>query len=174
MTIYERAIAFGEKAHHGQFRKYTGEPYFEHCIDVAAMAANFLRVDKDHPAALTALLHDTVEDTETSFTDIERAFGSEVADGVFWLTDTITHAQGNRATRCRLNFLRLAAAPHDIKVVKLCDTISNCRSIVEHDPKFAVQYLAEKTELLRLFRSEMELHPAYRVAQAIIDRGIVV
>ena len=81
-----RAYYFAEKAHTGQSRA-SGEPYITHCVAVAGILAE-MRV----PSAviIAGLLHDTVEDTETSLEDIRREFGPEVStlvDGVTKLTN---------------------------------------------------------------------------------------
>lgn len=81
-----RAYSFAEKAHIGQSRA-SGEPYITHCVAVAGILAE-MRVP---PAVIIAgLLHDTVEDTETTLEDIRREFGPEVStlvDGVTKLTN---------------------------------------------------------------------------------------
>lgn len=160
----QRAVAFATKAHEGQVRKYTAEPYIVHPIEVAGLLHDALMAScpNDLVRARTkqtyahliaaAVLHDTVEDCNVTFTEIEREFGDETADALFWVTDTITKEQGNRRSRKRLEAQKLANAPVGSKLIKLCDNKSNTKSIVEHDPDFAVAYLREKDYSLRIMK----------------------
>src|SRR5262245_19687574 len=70
-----RAFAVADQAHAGQ-KRASGEPYVQHCLQVAAILAEL----KMHPTVVAAgLLHDTVEDTALTLEDIQRDFGEEVA-----------------------------------------------------------------------------------------------
>jgi (p)ppGpp synthase/HD superfamily hydrolase len=95
-----------------------------------------------------AHLHDVVEDTGVTIETVRDEFGSEVADLVSWLTDVSRPEDGNRAHRKARDREHTAAAPAEAQTVKLADLISNTRSIMAHDPKFAVTYLEEKRALL--------------------------
>ena len=81
LSVVERAYAFSEKAHEGQFRR-SGEPYIAHPLSVAAILAD-LKLDLDTIA--TGILHDTVEDTDATIEEIKKEFGDTIAslvDGV--------------------------------------------------------------------------------------------
>ena len=76
-----RAYVFAMKAHGSQIRA-SGDPYFSHPLEVAGILTD-MRLD--HGTIITALLHDTVEDTKATVRDIENLFGKEVGqlvDGV--------------------------------------------------------------------------------------------
>ena len=76
-----RAYVFAMKAHGSQTRA-SGDPYFSHPLEVAGILTG---MQLDHHTIITALLHDTVEDTKATVADIELMFGSEIAslvDGV--------------------------------------------------------------------------------------------
>lgn len=77
-----RALAFARSAHEGQWRK-SGEPYIVHPIGVARITAE---LGGDVPAVVAALLHDTVEDTGVSLTEIAKRFSPLVAEVVDGLT----------------------------------------------------------------------------------------
>ena len=82
----EAAYDYGKLMHEGQFR-HSGEPYFTHPIAVAMILAE-QRLDDD--TIITALLHDTVEDTKSTFQAVSDRFGLDVAqlvDGVTKLTN---------------------------------------------------------------------------------------
>ncbi len=84
--------------HEGQFRK-SGEPYFTHPVAVAAILTE---QRLDDATIVTALLHDTIEDTKASYTDVAREFGEEVAelvDGVTKLTNLQLTSTESKAGR---------------------------------------------------------------------------
>ncbi len=70
------AYTYGEAMHEGQFRR-SGEPYFTHPVAVAAILTE---QRLDDATIVTALLHDTIEDTKASYSEVEQRFGYEVAD----------------------------------------------------------------------------------------------
>jgi (p)ppGpp synthase/HD superfamily hydrolase len=150
MTELEtRARLFATAAHAavGQLRKYTHEPYIVHPAEVVKIVKT---VDHTEAMIAAAWLHDTVEDTGVSIELIRAEFGSEVSDLVGWLTDVSRPDHGNRAARKAVDRAHTAAAPAEAQTVKLADLISNTRSIVAHDAKFAETYLAEKRLLLEV------------------------
>lgn len=161
--IDERAFEFAKKAHEGQFRKYTGEPYIEHCTDVCNILfkAAYPSAGSSYPLThrmreLRAIcyLHDVVEDCGVTYKELEEAFNKNVAEGVYWLTDDIPKEHGNRATRKMVIRWKLKRAPALIRNIKYADAISNAKSIVEHDPNFAKVYLREMNDFM------LEVHPA--------------
>ncbi len=143
----KRAAAFAAKAHAGQVRRYTGEPYVTHCFDVASIVRTV-----PHTAEMlcAALLHDTVEDTDVTPDNIRTEFGPDVAVLVEMLTDVSVPTDGNRAVRKAIDRAHSALASPAAKTVKLADLISNSISICAYDPDFARVYLAEKALLLPL------------------------
>ena len=70
-----RAYEYGRGMHEGQFR-HSGEPYFSHPVAVAAILTE---QRLDDATIITALLHDTIEDTKASYSEVAENFGSEVA-----------------------------------------------------------------------------------------------
>ena len=75
MDIFEKAVAFALNAHSGQTRKLEDIPYFLHPAEAAAIAAT-LTCDRETLAAV--ILHDTVEDTDTTLDELRREFGDRV------------------------------------------------------------------------------------------------
>ena len=150
MTLIEKARAFATAAHAavGQLRKYTFEPYIVHPAEVAALVATVPGHTPEMIAA--AWLHDTVEDTGVTSELIRKEFGDEVAELVGWLTDVSRPDHGNRAARKAVDRAHTAGAPAAAQTIKLADLIANTRSIMQHDEKFAVTYLAEKRMLLEV------------------------
>jgi len=169
--LVERADEFADRAHRSinQKRKYTGEPYIVHPRRVAAMVAVVI---DDPEVVAAALLHDVVEDTPVTLTDIEREFGPRVAGFVDDLTDVSTHRDGNRERRKAKDREHTRCARPESKTVKLADLIDNARSITEHDPDFALVYLREKELLLKVLR---EGHPLlYQMACEVLEECLEV
>ena len=150
MDIVRKAQVYAMAAHAavGQRRKYTNEPYIVHPAEVAKIVAGVPGSTPDMVAA--AWLHDVVEDTGCTYTDIHMAFGADIAALVGWLTDVSKPEDGNRAHRKAMDREHTAAAPAEAQTIKLADLISNSRSIMAHDPEFARTYLAEKRALLEV------------------------
>lgn len=148
----ERALLFATAAHAavGQVRKYTGEPYIVHPIEVAELVMTVPTHTPEMVAA--AYLHDVIEDTQVTIDVIVNEFGPEVANLVLWLTKVGEAEHGNRAARKELDREYLAQAPPEAQTVKLADLIANTKSIVEHDPAFAEVYMREKLALLQVLR----------------------
>lgn len=152
------AMVFAREAHKGQVRKYSGNPYADHLAEVAGIVSTATFAISSDPAMhqvmlATAWLHDYVEDCRGkndpdgvgAYFSLLGEFGATVAGSVQLLSDLET---GNRADRKAASRARLAAAPGWVQTIKCADLISNTSSIVLHDPKFAVTYLAEKRLLL--------------------------
>ena len=76
MNVIEKAIGFAVKAHAGALRKGTNLPYILHPLEAASIAA---QMTDDQEIIAATVLHDTVEDTETSAEDIRKEFGARVA-----------------------------------------------------------------------------------------------
>ena len=72
--LLRRAYAYGTRMHTGQVRK-SGEPYFTHPVAVAAILTE---QQLDDATIITALLHDTIEDTKSTYSEVDRLFGHEV------------------------------------------------------------------------------------------------
>jgi len=160
------AEAFGRKAHGDQKRKYTGEPYIEHPI---AVAARVWKVAHTMEQVIAALLHDVVEDTKVQLQDVIKKFGPVVGNYVWWLTDaeilkapdgsiSVVQIMGptgklqnaNRDMRKAMNREKIARMPDAVKTIKIADMIDNSISIAQHDPNFAVVYMREKALILPL------------------------
>ena len=157
--VVRKAQVYAMAAHAavGQKRKYTGEPYIVHPAEVASIVARVPGATSDMVAA--AWLHDVIEDTGCTFTDVHMAFGIDIATMVNWLTDVSRPEDGNRARRKAIDREHTAQAPAEVQTIKLADLISNSRSIMQHDPEFARVYLEEKRLLLEvLTRGDAGLH----------------
>ncbi len=128
VAIVLRAYDLGESAHRGQIRK-TGEPYILHPVAVAQILAN-LRMD--HVSIAAAILHDTIEDTDLGWQDIEKAFGPEIADLVEGVTKLDKMKFRTRVEADAESFRKLMLAmSRDLRVIfiKLADRLHNMRTL---------------------------------------------
>jgi len=156
-------IEFIAMAHEGQTRKYTGEPYVEHPMEVARIVRDVV-YDLDMIAA--AMMHDILEDTDFTLTDVERVGGMVAATYVEWLTNKEYSFATNRKHRKALIAAHLAKAPNEVKTIKLADILHNTPTIIKYDPNFAKVYVAENKLLLKSLEGG---HPElYARAEALL------
>jgi (p)ppGpp synthase/HD superfamily hydrolase len=149
--LERRALAFATDAHASidQRRKYTGEPYIVHPVAVADLVRS---VPHTPEMIAAALLHDVVEDTLVTSTQIHAEFGPEVGELVDWLTDVSRPGDGNRRFRKNLDLQHSAKAPPPAKTIKLADLIDNTHTISQRDPSFWPVYRREKLALLDVLK----------------------
>lgn len=122
------AYHYSLQAHGGQMRA-SGDPYFQHPLEVAAILTD-MRLDTS--TIVTALLHDTVEDTLATLEDIQARFGKEIAQLVDGVTKLSRIELQGESVREAENFRKfLLAMSHDIRVllVKLADRLHNMRTL---------------------------------------------
>ena len=122
------AFLFAEQAHISQKRD-SGEPYISHPVEVANILAE---LKLDGPTITTALLHDTIEDTGTTFDEVKKKFGTEIAELVEGVTKLSRLENKNKEFTLAENFRKLIlATSKDIRVllVKLADRLHNMRTI---------------------------------------------
>ncbi len=125
------ALAFAADKHRNQRRKDAdASPYINHPIALARLLA-FEALLHDGAILAAAALHDTVEDTETTFEEIKVKFGGEIADIVREVTDDKTI---EKAERKRLQIEHAAHASMAAKAVKLADKICNLRDLNSSPP----------------------------------------
>jgi (p)ppGpp synthase/HD superfamily hydrolase len=86
MCIVEMALEFATTKHFGQVRKVTGNPYISHPIHVAGLLPKYKTSKRMDELKVACLLHDTIEDTDTTLSEITSLFGSFVASLVEELT----------------------------------------------------------------------------------------
>ena len=127
-ALIRAAYDFGQAMHDGQVRQ-SGEPYFTHPVAVAMILAE---QQMDDGTIITALLHDTIEDTKASFAEVEKQFGREIAELVDGVTKLTNLQLNSKETKQAENFRKLfMATSRDLRVtlVKLADRLHNMRTI---------------------------------------------
>jgi len=125
----EKALAYSTKAHENQFRR-SGLPYIIHPILVASIVSS---ITADESMAISALLHDVVEDTDITLEVIKEKFGDEVELLVDGLTKINIYTESREQRKIETLKKILLASAKDIRVliIKLCDRLHNLRTIEE-------------------------------------------
>ncbi|KAL5282813.1 HDDC3 family protein [Megaselia abdita] len=132
ISLFMKCVQFAAHKHRDQRRKDPFEtPYINHPVNVATILASEGNV-KDEEIIMAALLHDTVEDTATTFEEIEELFGPVVCGIVREVTDDKTLEKQERK---RLQIVHAATASHKAKLVKLADKLDNLRDLLVNTPK---------------------------------------
>ena len=127
--LLDRAILFAVKAHAGTERRGKGFPYIVHPMEAMEIVAT---ITPDQELLAAAALHDVVEDTSYTAEDIRAEFGDRIANLVVAESDIVVEGLSEEASwhqRKQAAIDRLAAAPHDAKIVAMGDKLSNMRAI---------------------------------------------
>ncbi len=155
--LLHRAYVYAMKAH-GDQKRASGDPYFSHPLEVAGILTD-LRLDDATIA--TALLHDVVEDTDTTLAGIERLFGAEIAGLVEGLTKIRRLDLISREAAQAENLRKfLLAVSRDVRVllVKLADRLHNMRTL-GFMPEHKRKRIAEETmDIYAPLAGRMGLH----------------
>lgn len=159
------AIAFAADKHRNQRRAdEEASPYINHPIALVSVLANEAGIE-DEIVLMAALLHDTIEDTQTTEEELVRAFGKEIADIVMEVTDD----KGlPKAERKRLQVENAARISPRAKLVMLADKICNLRDVAATPP---VEWsLAQRLEYFKWAGSVIDrLRGTHPVLEALFD-----
>jgi len=131
LQLVLRATAFAARKHSEQRRKdASASPYINHPIALAKILTEEGGVT-DPRVIAAALLHDTIEDTETTYRELRGEFGETIAEIVAEVTDTKWLGS---ATRKKLQVSKASRASKGAKLVKLADKIANVRDMLASPP----------------------------------------
>ena len=155
------AYRFSEKAHSGQKRR-SGEAYISHPVSVACIAARF---HLDSQSIQAALLHDVVEDTESTESEIESKFGKQVSTLVIGLSklDKVEFQDANEAQA--ENFRKmLLAMTQDVRVIliKLSDRLHNMQTIQSLDENKKIRIAQETIDIYAPIANRLGLNNLYQ------------
>ena len=143
-ALLNKAYVYAMTAHGKQFRA-SGDPYFAHPLEVAAILTE---LKLDVPTIVTALLHDTIEDTLVTYDDVKEKFGDEIAGLVDGVTKLSQLEVFSERTKQAENFRKLMLAiTSDIRVllVKLADRLHNMRTLGYIDKPEKRRRIAQET-----------------------------
>ncbi len=146
-ALLNKAYIFSVKAH-GEQMRHSGDPYYAHPIEVAGILAG---LHLDSASICTALLHDVLEDTDTTFEDLSREFTPEIAKlvkGVTKLGNLELSPNATRETAQAENFQKFVLAmSEDVRVllVKMCDRLHNMRTLHFHPKPESRERIARET-----------------------------
>src|ERR1700734_101288 len=141
--LLNRAYVYAMKAHGSQTRA-SGDPYFSHPLEVAAILTG---LKLDDATIVAALLHDTIEDTEATRAEIDQVFGPEIGALVEGLTKLKRLELVSREAKQAENLRKLLLAIADdvrVLLIKLADRLHNMRTL-EFVPPAARRRIAEET-----------------------------
>ncbi len=135
-AMLNRAYVFSMKAH-GSQKRASGDPYYSHPIEVAGILTD---LHLDDETIVTAILHDTIEDTVATREEIEKLFGGNVArlvDGVTKLSKIEAQTESQRAAENLRKFLLAMSDDIRVLLVKLADRLHNMRTLhhIKNDEK---------------------------------------
>ncbi|RZV35808.1 MAG: bifunctional (p)ppGpp synthetase/guanosine-3',5'-bis(diphosphate) 3'-pyrophosphohydrolase [Sphingomonadaceae bacterium] len=134
---------------HGSQKRASGDPYFSHPVEVAGLMTD-LKLDQD--SIITALLHDTVEDTLATIEDIEANFGKNIArlvDGVTKLSKIEQMPENERAAENLRKFLLAMSEDIRVLLVKLGDRLHNMRTL---------HFISKPEKRQRIARETMDIY----------------
>jgi GTP diphosphokinase / guanosine-3',5'-bis(diphosphate) 3'-diphosphatase len=142
VDLVRRAYTFAQHAHEGQ-KRYSGEPYLNHLVEVARMLAE---IGMGAPTVAAGLLHDTIEDTKATDAEVREQFGEEIlflVQGVTKLGSVRYYGSDRHNESLRKLFV---ATSQDIRVliIKLVDRLHNMQTL-EHVPKEKQLRIARET-----------------------------
>lgn len=127
-----KALKFAEYKHRFQCRKDTCKsPYIKHPIDVLSILVSEAEIS-DENVLCAALLHDTIEDTDTSAEELRKHFGEKITAIVLELSDDKTLP---KQTRKELQVAHAATSSYEARLVKFADKIANIRDIHSDPPE---------------------------------------
>src|SRR5512138_397848 len=141
--LLNRAYVYAMKAHGSQTRA-SGDPYFSHPLEVAAILTD---LKLDDATIVAALLHDTIEDTEATRAEIDQVFGQEIGALVEGLTKLKRLELVSREAKQAENLRKLLLAIADdvrVLLIKLADRLHNMRTL-EFVPAASRRRIAEET-----------------------------
>jgi guanosine-3',5'-bis(diphosphate) 3'-pyrophosphohydrolase len=159
------AVSFAARAHRHQLRKDGQTPYVAHVFRVCLILRHAFGID-DAESLMTAVLHDTIEDTNTDYDDVEEAFGDTVAQGAAALSKDKRLQEGPREKKYKKT---LAAAPPHIKLCKLADIFDNLMDS-EHTSDQLRQRTCKRSRAYLTALDSPALPPPVRRAWDVVER----
>jgi guanosine-3',5'-bis(diphosphate) 3'-pyrophosphohydrolase len=143
ITLLKKAYVFAAKAHKGQIRR-SGEPYLSHPLEVTKMLAN---MNLDAVTLASGLLHDVLEDTDVTASELQKGFGKEITDLVGGVTKISRVQEVSPETRQAETIRKIILAmTDDLRVIfiKLADRVHNLKTL-KYLPENKQKKIAQET-----------------------------
>lgn len=169
-TIVDFASRFSEFKHKGQFRKFSGEPYFKHPERVAKIVAQFKKSHKLDQLISAALLHDTIEDTNTTYKDLVKLFGGLVASLVQELTSDPEEIKNVGKTQYLIN--KMEHMSNWALVIKLADRLENVSDLKTTSKSFRDKIVKSTKQILSDLKAHRKLTPTQQKLTISIENKI--
>lgn len=164
-----KALRVATKAHKGQFRKSGGE-YIDHPKEVARFVKQFKKSNNLSAMVQAAYLHDTLEDTDTTYADLVKQFGALVADMVQALTTDKEASDAIGKGEYIAN--KMAKMSSWALVVKLADRLANVQDIDTRPEAFQKKYASDTRLALKRLRSDRYLSKTHNKIMSAIEKKI--
>ena len=152
-TLILRAIKFADRKHKGQVRKVSGEKYVTHPLLVSYLVAKYKNSKSLETLICAALLHDTVEDTKTSYEEILKEFSIDVAQLVFELTSD--PAEIKKVGKVEYLKNKMRGMSSYALYLKLCDRLGN---LIDHPSE---KQIVETREILASLKKGRKLSKSH-------------
>jgi (p)ppGpp synthase/HD superfamily hydrolase len=164
--LWHLAADFAARQHRHQLRKSSNTPYIAHPLRVALIVSSLFRCD-DEQVLAAAILHDTIEDTETDYEDLEERFGPWVADAVATLSVNKALPEQRRQAEYHE---RLARADWRVLLIKVADACDAVRDSPDcSDRALAERALRKSRKIAELIRPRAKESPLLEGALAKLE-----
>jgi len=166
----KQTLGYAKKAHSGQARS-SGEPYIEHPKRVAELIRKYKKSHNLDALIRAAYLHDTIEDTDTTFEDLERMFGGLVAS----LVKELTSDKEKIAEIGKSEYLsqKMANMSSWALVIKLADRVDNVSDIATaKTPEWRKKYKKQTLEILRRLEKDRKLTRSHKILIKLIKNKL--
>ncbi len=171
MDRYNTALEFATRKHRGQMRKDGVTPYIVHPIGVADLVKEFAQ---DHEyidtMLVAALLHDTLEDTDTTYDEIWDKFGPNVADIVEELTSDKDECK--RIGKGKYLKIKMQHMSEEALIIKIADRLYNMRDVACMKPEKIQQFIDQNTEIINWLRHNRGLTETHIELLRALEREV--
>jgi len=152
--LIKKAYNFAKIKHDGQTRD-DGTNYIVHPLNVSKIIENYIKDDKLETLIIASLLHDTLEDTNTTFEEIEKNFGKEAANLVLELTSSFDEVK--KVGKEKYLSKKMVEMSNDALIIKLADRLNNVSDLKTSNADKRKRYLIETKNILNYLIANREL-----------------
>lgn len=149
LTEIKKAYLFAYEKHKGQYRRFNKKPYITHPLETARLVA---KITPNKDLIIAALLHDTIEDTDTTYYEINLKFGDDV---MYLVKELTTDNVNTQMTKKKYLAGALNNMSSDALLIKLCDRLHNVSSLELSPKKFFWRYINETKYILDSLNREL-------------------